>query len=120
MPLQNTIASFLLAWKRIIPAAVGRDSHLSRCETVYPACRSRMHLLFACLVKLNARLRTGRKGPLGHARQLALARAMHDFSEVARNALPSDTDSFLTLPDPMDSQFWVSALSGLALCFCLL
>lgn len=79
-----------------------------------------MHLLFACLVKLNARLRTGRKGPLGHARQLALARAMHDFSEVARNALPSDTDSFLTLPDPMDSQFWVSALSGLALCFCLL
>ena len=79
-----------------------------------------MHLLFACLGKLNARLRTGRKGPLGHARQLALARAMHDFSEVARNALPSDTDSFLTLPDPMDSQFWVSALSGLALCFCLL
>ena len=87
----------------------------NRCQRVYPACRGRMHLLFACLVKLNARLRTGRKGPLGHARQLALARAMHDFSEVARNALPSDTDSFLALPDPLDAQFWVSALSGSAL-----
>ena len=74
-----------------------------------------MHLLFACLVKLNARLRTGRKGPLGHARQLVLARAMHDFSEVARNALPSDTDSFLMLPDPLDGQFWVSTLLSLAL-----
>lgn len=66
-----------------------------------------MHLLFACLVKLNARLRTGRKGPLGHARQLALARAMRDFAEVARNALPSDADSFPALPDPLDAQFWV-------------
>ncbi len=66
-----------------------------------------MHLLFACLVKLNARLRTGRKGALGHARQLALAKAMHDFSEVARNALPSDTESFPALPDPLDGQFWV-------------
>lgn len=69
--------------------------------------RARMHLLFACLVKLNARLRTGRKGALGHARQLALAKAMHDFSEVARNALPSDTESFPALPDPLDGQFWV-------------
>lgn len=66
-----------------------------------------MHLLFACLVKLNARLRTSRRGALGHARQLALAKAMHDFSEVARNALPSDAESFPALPDPLDGQFWV-------------
>ena len=72
-----------------------------------------MHLLFACLVKLNARLRTGRKGPLGHARQLALAKAMHDLSEVARNALPSDAASFPTLPDPLDGQFWVRLLPHL-------
>lgn len=66
-----------------------------------------MHLLLACMVKLNARLRTGKPGPLGPARQLALARAAHDINEVARNALPSDSASFPTLPGAHDGQFWV-------------
>lgn len=66
-----------------------------------------MHLLLACMVKLNARLRTGKPGPLGHARQLALARAVHDITEIARNALPSDAASFPALPGVHDSNFWV-------------
>lgn len=70
-----------------------------------------MHLLLACMVKLNARLRTGKPGPLGHARQLALAKAAHDVNEVARNALPSDVASFPTLPGVHDGHFWVRSMS---------
>ncbi len=72
-----------------------------------------MHLLLACMVKLNARLRTGKSGPLGPARQLALDRAAHDINEVARNAMPSDSASFPMLPGAHDSQFWVRPLSCL-------
>lgn len=78
-----------------------------------PADKNRMHLLLACLVKLNARLRTGKPGPLGHARQLALAKAVRDLSEVARNTLPSDSALFPSLPATHDSQFWEKARQGI-------
>ena len=80
--------------------------------------RSRVHLLLACMVKLNARLRTGKTGPLGHARQLALARAAHDVNEVARNALPSDAASFPILPGVHDGHFWVRCPASRQTSFC--
>ncbi len=73
---------------------------------------NRLHLLAACLVKLAARLRTGRlPGSVGAARQLALARAAADLNAVARVALPGDAAAFPALPPPHDGSFWVRNIS---------
>jgi hypothetical protein len=104
---------------RLLPSILdssmpGRMAKAMSSETHGFADRNRMHLLLACLVKLNARLRTGRPGPLGQARQLALAKAAHDICEVTRNALPSDSASFPSLPGAHDSQFWEKARQGVS------
>lgn len=70
---------------------------------------ARLHLMGARLVKLAARLRTGRPGALGAARQLALARAAADLNAVTRVALPGDAGAFPPLPPPQDGAFWVRA-----------
>jgi hypothetical protein len=50
---------------------------------------------------------------VGHTRQLALAKAVRDLSEVARNTLPSNSASFPSLPGAHDGQFWEKARQGI-------
>ncbi|KAK9905588.1 hypothetical protein WJX75_002584 [Coccomyxa subellipsoidea] len=111
-----TVRMVLTALRCAAPS-VASDCVASGCRllpTILTSSTSaRVHLLLACMVKLNARLRTGKPGPLGHARQLALAKAAHDVNEVARNALPSDVASFPTLPGVHDGHFWEKVRQGI-------